>query len=118
MQEHKVIITYGGCQAEEPERKTARLPLEGTEPLFVRIRGLLQSLGPKQLVGSLWPGADIRFARAALAERIPLHVVLPGSAAMFRQTVVAPAGEPWLSHYPAGQSISWAVVIACTPLLE
>ncbi|MGE2717262.1 tetratricopeptide repeat-containing protein [Mycolicibacterium litorale] len=94
-----MIVAYGGCPVDEPGRSLPRLPLEATEKLFVRIRGLLQSLQPAQLVGSLTPGADILFARAALAERVPLGILLPCDAATFRETTVVPAGEPWLSHF-------------------
>jgi hypothetical protein len=94
-----VIIAYGGCPADEPERSTPRLPPEATDKLFTRIRGLLQSLRPTRLVGSLKPGADILFARAALAEQITLQVLLPCDEATFRKTFVAPAGEPWITDY-------------------
>ena len=94
-----MIIVYGGCQADEPEQDTPRLPSDAAEDLFGRIRGLLQSLEPKCLVGALASGADILFARAALAEGIPLDVLLPFDVATFRETSVEPAGEPWISHY-------------------
>src|SRR5258708_26840268 len=94
-----MIIVYGGCQADEPGRDTPRLPSDAAEDLFVRIRGLLNSLDPKTLVGALASGADIAFARAALAEGIPLRVLLPFDVATFRRTSVEPAGEPWISHY-------------------
>ena len=68
------------------------------EDLFGRIRGLLQSLDPT-LVGALASGADILFARAALAEGIRLEVLLPFDVATFRKTGVEPAGEAWISHY-------------------
>lgn len=94
-----MIVAYGGCAVDEPGRALPRLPVEATETLFVRIRGLLQSLQPTQLVGSLMPGSDILFARAALAERIPLHVLLPCDASTFRERAVRTAGEPWLRHF-------------------
>src|SRR4051812_7728548 len=94
-----MIIVYGGCQADEPGRDTPRLPTDAAEVMFVRVRGLLQSLEPKCLVGALASGADIVFARAVLAEGIPLKVLLPFDAATFRKTSVEPAGEPWIGHY-------------------
>ncbi len=94
-----MIIVYGGCRADEPGRPTPRLPSAAAEDLFVRIRGLLNSLAPQSLVGALASGADILFARAALAENIPLEITLPFDVATFRKTSVEPAGEPWTSHY-------------------
>ena len=63
------------------------------------LRGLIQSLEPKSLVGALASGADIFFAKAALAEGIKLEVLLPFDVAIFRETSVEPAGEPWISDY-------------------
>ncbi len=94
-----MIIVYGGCQADEPERPTPQLPSAAAEDLFVRIRGLLNSLAPQRLVGALASGGDILFARAALAEGIPLQITLPFDVETFCRTSVKPAGEPWTSHY-------------------
>src|SRR5690349_10862116 len=94
-----MIIVYGGCQADEPGRKAPRLPRYAEEPLERRIRGLLRSLKPRSLVGALASGADIIFARAALAENIPVHVVLPFDSDTFRRTSVAPRGQVWADHY-------------------
>src|SRR5258707_15094738 len=94
-----MIIVCGGCQADEPGRDTPRLPSDGAEDIFVRIRGLFQSLEPKCVVGALASGADILFARAALEEGIPLKVLLPFDAETFRKTSVEPAGQPWTGHY-------------------
>lgn len=94
-----MIIVYGGCQADEPERSTPQLPSAAAEDLFVRIRGLLNSLAPQRLVGALASGGDILFARAALAEGIPLEITLPFDVETFCKTSVKPAGEPWTSHY-------------------
>jgi hypothetical protein len=94
-----MIIVYGGCQADEPEQDTPRLASDAAEDLFGRIRGLLESLDPTTLVGALASGADLLFARAALAEGVPLEVLLPFDVATFRKASVEPAGEPWISHY-------------------
>ena len=94
-----MIIVYGGCQADEPDRASPRLPRHAEEPLGRRIRGLLQSLKPRYLVGALASGSDIIFARAALAENIPLEVVLPFDIDTFRRTSVATRGEVWTDHY-------------------
>lgn len=94
-----MIIVYGGCQADELDQDTPRLPSSAAEELFVRIRGLLNSLAPEKLVGALASGADILFARAALAEGIPLEITLPFDVDTFRKTSVEPAGEPWTGHY-------------------
>jgi hypothetical protein len=94
-----MIIVYGGCQADEPGRAVPRLPTAAAEDLFVRIRGLLNSLAPQRLVGALASGGDILFARAALAEGIPLQIALPFDAQQFYKTSVEPAGEPWIGHY-------------------
>lgn len=51
------------------------------------------------MIGSLKPGADILFARAALAERLTLQVLLPCNEATFRKTYIANAAEPWISDY-------------------
>jgi len=95
-----MIIVYGGCQADEPVRYD-QWPPWGADAgdLSGRLRGLLQSLEPKCLVGALASGADILFAKAALAEGIELEVLLPFDVATFRKTSVEPAGEPWLSDY-------------------
>ncbi len=95
-----MIIVYGGCQADEPVRY-CQWPPWGADAgdLSGRLRGLLQSLEPKCLVGALASGADILFAKAALAEGIELEVLLPFDVATFRKTSVEPAGEPWLSDY-------------------
>ena len=94
-----MIIVYGGCQADEPVRDGQRLPWRAAEDLIGRLRGLIQSLEPKSLVGALASGADILFAQAALAEGIQLEVLLPFDVAIFRKTSVEPAGEPWISDY-------------------
>jgi hypothetical protein len=94
-----MIIVYGGCQADEPGQAEPRLPPGAAEDLFVRIRGLLNSLAPQRLVGGLASGADLLFARAALAEGIPLQTALPFDVQTFRKTSVEPAGEPWTGHY-------------------
>jgi len=94
-----LIIVYGGSRADEPGRVTPRFPSDAADAVFTRVRGLIQSLKPKRLVGALASGADIAFARAALAEQIPLHVLLPFDTATFCQTSVEPAGEPWIAHY-------------------
>src|SRR5215475_8662619 len=94
-----MIIVYGGCQADESVLDGQRLPLGAAEDLTGRLRGLLQSLEPKSLVGALASGADILFAKAALAGGIELEVLLPFDVATFRKTSVEPAGEPWLSDY-------------------
>jgi len=61
-----MIIVYGGCQADELVRDGQRLPWRAAEDLTGRLRGLIQSLEPKSLVGALGSGADILFAKAAL----------------------------------------------------
>jgi len=94
-----MIIVYGGCQADELVRDGQRLPWRAAEDLTGRLRGLIQSLEPKSLVGALGSGADILFAKAALAEGIKLEVLLPFDVAIFRKTSVEPAGEPWISNY-------------------
>jgi hypothetical protein len=94
-----MIVVYGGCQADETGRPTPRLPRHAEQPLTRRIRGLLKSLKPTYLVGALASGADILFARAALAEHIPLQVVLPFEKDTFRRTSVATRGEVWTDHY-------------------
>jgi hypothetical protein len=94
-----MIVVYGGCQADEAGRPTPRLPRHAEEPLLKRIRGLLRSLQPTYLVGALASGADILFARAALAEHIPLNVVLPFEQDTFRRTSVATRGGVWTEHY-------------------
>jgi hypothetical protein len=48
---------------------------------------------------SLAPGADITFARSALAEQVPLKVLLPCDKDTFRAKKVKSRGEPWTSHY-------------------
>jgi hypothetical protein len=94
-----MIIVYGGSQADDPDRPSQRLPRHAEKPLIARIRGLLQSLKPRCLVGALASGADILFARAALAEGIALHVTLPFDVDTFRRTSVASPGEVWVDHY-------------------
>jgi hypothetical protein len=94
-----MIIAYGGSRADEPGRQKPRFPASAEDALFTRVRGLIQSLKPQRLVGALASGADIVFACAALAEQVPLHVVLPFDAATFRATSVELAGQPWIDHY-------------------
>ena len=89
-----MIIVYGGCQADEPEQDTPRLPSDAAEDLFVRIRGLLQSLEPKSLVGALASGADILFARAALAEGIPLEIRFPSTSRHSARQAWSPLENP------------------------
>jgi hypothetical protein len=110
-----MIVVYGGCQADETGRPTPRLPRHAEQPLTRRIRGLLKSLKPTYLVGALASGADILFARAALAEHIPLQVVLPFEKDTFRRTSVATRGEVWTDHY--GQILeSHSVQLKCGEL--
>src|SRR6185312_7140752 len=95
-----MIIVYGGCQADEPVRYD-QWPPWGADAgdLSGRLRGLIQSLEPKSLVGALASGADILFAKAALAGGTKLEVLLPFDVATFRKVSVEPAGEPWISDY-------------------
>jgi len=94
-----MIIVYGGSEADYPGQAAPDLSADVAESLLARIRGLLQSLKPASLIGSLAPGADITFARAALAEQIPLKVLLPCDRDTFRTKKVESRGEPWTSHY-------------------
>ncbi|MFB9783524.1 tetratricopeptide repeat-containing protein [Rhodococcus baikonurensis] len=94
-----MIIVYAGSQVDETGREVPRLPVDATEELTIRLRGLIQSLKPSLVVGALASGADIIFARAALAENTPVRAVLPFSTADFRRTSVESRGEPWTGHY-------------------
>ena len=97
--ESYVIIVYAGSQVDEPDREVPRLPGRAEAELMVRLRGLVQSLKPSLVIGALAAGADILFARAALAEGIPVQAVLPFGRDDFRRTSVESRGEPWTSHY-------------------
>ena len=94
-----MIIVYAGSQVDEIGREVPRLPADATEELAVRLRGLIQSLNPSLVVGALASGADILFARAALAENTLVRAVLPFSIAEFRRTSVESRGEPWTGHF-------------------
>jgi hypothetical protein len=94
-----LIIVYAGSQVDEPDREVPRLPASAEADLLVRLRGLIQSLNPSLMVGALAAGADILFARAALAEGIPVRAILPFSREDFRKTSVESRGEPWTGQY-------------------
>jgi hypothetical protein len=94
-----MIIVYAGSQVDEPGRELPRLPANGEEDLAPRVRGMIRSLKPSLIVGALASGADILFARAALAEDIPVRVVLPFGRDDFRRMSVDSRGEPWIGHY-------------------
>ncbi|MDQ0673138.1 hypothetical protein QFZ36_000699 [Pseudarthrobacter siccitolerans] len=94
-----MIIVYAGSQVDEPDREVPRLPASAEAELMVRLRGLIQSLKPSLVVGALAAGADILFARAALAEDTPVRAVLPFGCDDFRRTSVESRGEPWTGHY-------------------
>lgn len=94
-----MIIVYAGSQVDEPGRAIPRLPADAGAELTLRLRGLIQSLRPSLVIGALASGADILFARAALAEGTPVRIVLPFGRDDFRRTSVESRGEPWTGHY-------------------
>ena len=120
-----MIIVYGGCQADQPVRDGQRVPWGAAAgDLSGRLRGLLHSLEPNCLVGALASGADILFAKAALAAGIELEVLLPFDVATFRKTSVEPAASlgsatmtesppPWMSR-----SLIWVLIHPMPSLTE
>ena len=65
-----MIIVYGGCQADEPVRYPQAALGAAAEDLSRPDPWPAPVIGAEGLVGALASGADILFARAALAEGI------------------------------------------------
>ena len=63
------------------------------------IAAALDAIRPGFVFGALAAGADIEIAEMAVARGAQLHVVLPGSIAMFRAESVARFGADWAARF-------------------
>ena len=69
------------------------------ERIGFKIRAVLQDERAGFGFGALAAGADILIAEALLEQGAELHVVLPASPALFRETSVAPFGADWVTRF-------------------
>lgn len=62
--------------------------------------------------GSLGPGEEITFAEVCLKAGIELNVVLPFGAQEFARSMVAPAGEAWVTRFEACLAAAASLTLA------
>jgi len=64
-----------------------------------KIETALDQIAPGAAFGALAAGADILIAECALARGIQLHIVLPTTLDVFRQTSVGQFGDRWFTRF-------------------
>lgn len=94
-----MILVYAGVQADLPGRSERRLPPEAQDRLSLRIRWLLRSSPPRLVMGALASGSDIIVAEAALAEAVPVRVVLPFDVPTFETRSLLVHGAGWVARF-------------------
>ena len=94
-----MIIIFAGSQPDDESRKAPRLPETAEMQIAIRIRGLLQSLKPRLVVGALAAGSDIIFGESARLEGVETAFLLPFSVQTFRETSVESHGSRWTARY-------------------
>ncbi len=96
-----MIIVYFGSR---PTAESGDFPHEHHGVVHDRLERMIAALGPRLVVGSAAPGADLLALTVAASQQIARVVVIAGTADAFFETAVANAGAPWAGRYRTGLS--------------
>lgn len=94
-----MIITYAGVRDERCSSGDGGLTAEQVEHVRRRVRGFLQHLSPRLVVGAAAAGSDLIVAREAQMAGCQPHVVLAGSEEEFKRASVQDCGGEWEVSY-------------------
>jgi hypothetical protein len=94
-----MIVVFGGVQADRPGSPPSRFPASNVDDVSARVRALLSSMQPRELIGAAASGSDLVILGQALSLGLKPRIVLPFPVDRFRQTSVESRGPDWLRRY-------------------
>ena len=94
-----MIIALAGRRVDPIDAKVKRFPLENAGLVEQRLRELFRARGARALVGSAACGADLIAQRVARELSLQRVIVLPYSAAAFRESSVTDRPGDWGSEF-------------------
>ncbi len=96
-----MLLVHAGNRLDLANRGAARFPSSQVPAVRTRVRQVLDTLRPSDVVSAAASGADLIVLEEAIIRDIAIHVVLPIPREEFLNKSVADAGPDWVSSFNA-----------------